>query len=462
MENKDLVELIKESNKFFIINELIPFLKIPSFTLNKEGINQAINFIIKYISEFSDDIQKIEGEVNPLIIAKVSGKIKTPILIYMMYDTQPVNELKKWESQPFQADIKKIPEFNNLGNCIIARGAYNSKTPLLSFLNIIKILKQKENLPISLFLVFDGEEEIGSPTFLKLISTKKSLFENCTHAYYPSTKQDIDGKAIIKLGYKGLISFSLRTTSKNKQVHSAYNNIIPNPCLDLLRLIDIIFKDNKIQIKSLSEEYKPLQKEQELLEKLSLNKDLGNILLKAGINQYSAQDSYQLFFNYLFKPTFNISTLKSGYLKEGIKNSIPNSALCNIDIRFAHQQSVDIIFDEISRLILSYSRNLNSDVEIIKNSAIESSRIDIDSVLVKSILKSYDKLEIQSEIWPISAAAAPLSKINTDLGMEYIAAGLGIGGNAHTYNEFIQFDSIIDARLSYFYFLFFCSEDLNF
>ncbi|MBY9008053.1 MAG: M20/M25/M40 family metallo-hydrolase [Candidatus Lokiarchaeota archaeon] len=458
IENEELVKIIEKKNESFIRNDLIPFLKISSCTLNKTGIHEATQYIINYISEFCDDIQQIEGKVNPLIIAKVSGKIDNPLLIYMMYDTQPINDLDKWLSPPFQADIRKIPSLIDLGDCIIARGAYNSKTPLLSFLNIIKILKANDSLPISLYLIIDGEEEIGSPTFLKLLTHNKSLFKHCIDAYYPSTKQDLDGKAIIKLGYKGIISLSLKTHTKNQQIHSAYNNIVPNPTLDLLSLINVIFNDKKIQIYSLCNEYKLSKQDRELTENLASNENIDKIMMKAGISHLSINDPSLLFQDYLFKPTFNISTLKSGHLKQGIKNSIPNSASCNIDIRFAHQLSTNTIFEEIEEIISLFSKNIISKVEIIRNNGLESSRVNRDSILIKSILKSFNKLEIQSEIWPISAAASPVSKIQSELGIDYLAAGLGIGGNAHSINEFIKLDSIINARISYFYFLVFYSK----
>jgi hypothetical protein len=66
---------------------------------------------------------------------------------------------------------------------------------------------------------------------------------------------------------------------------------------------------------------------------------------------------------------------------------------------------------------------------------------------------SFNCLGILTEIWPISAAAAPLSKIQHDLGLNFITGGLGIGGYAHAPNEFIQIKSIINSRLCNYLFL---------
>ena len=62
-------------------------------------------------------------------------------------------------------------------------------------------------------------------------------------------------------------------------------------------------------------------------------------------------------------------------------------------------------------------------------------------------------LEVPTEIWPLSAAAAPLSKIQKELGLNFITGGLGIGGFAHSPNEFIQVDSILNTRLGFNFFL---------
>ena len=67
--------IIKQSNQEFIQNELKPFLKIPSSTLNKEGIKKAVDFIKSYIKGFIEDIKIVEGEINPFLLAKAKGLI---------------------------------------------------------------------------------------------------------------------------------------------------------------------------------------------------------------------------------------------------------------------------------------------------------------------------------------------------------------------------------------------------
>ena len=458
---KRIIDLIRNSNKEFIEKELRPFLKIPSNTLNYEGIIRAKNYLISYITDFSKEIHEYKGEINPLIIAKVEGEIKEALLIYMMYDTQPISQENEWISNPFGAEIKIFPPpLDKLGNCIIARGAYNSKTPLLCFLNVIKNLKENRTLPISLVLLFDGDEEKGSLSLLKFLEKEKHrrLFKNCIDAYYPSAKQDLRQNSVLKLGYKGILSITIKVSSRNKEPHSAFSGMIPNPTTDLVSLLNTIYSNNKLQIYSLKHLYKLTSEEQSLIDVLMKDLDLNNIMKKAGIVQTVEEDPQKVFTNYLFNPTFNISTLKSGFLEEGAKNYVPNKAICNIDIRFAHDASAENIFKEIKEKVDYFSNRTKSQIEITKNVGYQSSRVRKDSILVKSLIKSAEVLGVSTELWPLSAAAAPLSKIQRELGLDFITGGLGIGGFAHSANEFIQYDSIINTRLSNYYFLKYYSE----
>jgi len=438
----------------FIEKELRPFLKIPSYTRNIQGIKEANEFIISYIDDFTDEISEYQGITNPLILANVEGKIKDKLLIYMMYDTQPINNEIEWISNPFGAEIHTLKSpLDMLGECIIARGAYNSKTPLISFLNIVREFKRNNELPISLLLLFEGEEEIGSPTLLKFIEEKKELFKDCIDVYYPSTKQDFSGKSIIKLGYKGILSLTITVSTKNKEPHSAYSAMIPNPATDLISILGSIYSNGEFQIETLKKPYEMTKEEELVLNELTKKLNLQNVKKKVGIQQTRENDPKSDFINYLFDPTFNISTLKSGFLEEGLKNYVPNNALCNLDIRFAHTASANKVFEEIKEKIDKFTKSSNSNIELVKHIGYESSRVSKDSLLVESLIKSANKLEVETEIWPISAAAAPFSKIQEVLGLNYVAGGLGIGGSAHSANEFIQYSSINNTRLSYYYFL---------
>ncbi len=237
--------------------------------------------------------------------------------------------------------------------------------------------------------------------------------------------------------------------------------MIPNPATELVALLNTIYSNNEFQIDSLKQPYQITDEEQSLINSLIKKVDIESIKQKAGIKQAVEKDPYKAFVGYLFNPTFNISTLKSGFLEKGSKNYVPNHALCNIDIRFAHHITIEEIFNEIKERVNNFSKNTKTQIHITKNIGYESSRVQNESFLVKSLKDSANVLGVSTELWPLSAAAAPLSKLQKELNLNFITGGLGIGGFAHSTNEFIQYDSIINTRLANYYFLDYYSELLK-
>ena len=137
-----------------------------------------------------------------------------------MYDTQPISKKEEWISKPYDAEIKNLPPpLNNLGKCIISRGSYNSKAPLISFLSIVSIQKKNNSLPISLLLLFDGEEEIGSPTLFKFLKENREMFKNINENH--------NAPAIL-MGQKELRLFGFDTID----VHFPRSGLIPSLVLN--------------------------------------------------------------------------------------------------------------------------------------------------------------------------------------------------------------------------------------
>ena len=95
------------------------FLRQISISATGEGIRETAEIVGDFISEIGGSVQYCGDEKFPIVYGKVDlGKPKT-LIIYGMYDIQPVEE-HKWGSPPFGAEIKNLA---NLGPCIIARRA---------------------------------------------------------------------------------------------------------------------------------------------------------------------------------------------------------------------------------------------------------------------------------------------------------------------------------------------------
>jgi acetylornithine deacetylase/succinyl-diaminopimelate desuccinylase-like protein len=134
------------------------FLRIRSVAGEKAGLLEAAEWIKQYVDLAGGKSELVGRKEAPIVFGKFEASKPKTLLIYGMYDVHPVSD-QAWSSPPFGAKIRVLPK---IGRSIIARGACNSKGPLIGLLNTIYSIKQMDEIPINLILTIEGEEENGS------------------------------------------------------------------------------------------------------------------------------------------------------------------------------------------------------------------------------------------------------------------------------------------------------------
>jgi acetylornithine deacetylase/succinyl-diaminopimelate desuccinylase-like protein len=108
------------------------------------------------------------------------------LLVYMMYDTQPFTG-EEWTSPPLEAKLVDIEPF---GKCVIARGAINTKGPLVAFLNALEsILAVGDEIPVNLKFMAQGDEELGSVDFARFVEEHKEMLGKADALYGPDASK---------------------------------------------------------------------------------------------------------------------------------------------------------------------------------------------------------------------------------------------------------------------------------
>ncbi len=137
-EVKDIFEYLEEnfSNDLAKTQE---FLRTKSISATGgEGIQETAELVKDLIIEVGGTSEVIETPGHPIVYGKLDEGAEYTLLIYSMYDVLPADE-PDWISDPWAAEIH---EFRDYGECIIARGAVNTKAPTISFFNAIKAYKK--------------------------------------------------------------------------------------------------------------------------------------------------------------------------------------------------------------------------------------------------------------------------------------------------------------------------------
>src|SRR5262249_26793513 len=133
---------------------------------------------------------------NPIVLGHIDAGAPKTLLIYGMYDVQPVAG-EDWIAPPFGGNKVTLPEF---GECIVSRGIMTSKGPLAGTFSVLESLqKTLGRLPVNVKFVAEGEEELGSKNLPAFVRSHKAELA-ADGAFFPFYSQDPSGKALFYLG----------------------------------------------------------------------------------------------------------------------------------------------------------------------------------------------------------------------------------------------------------------------
>lgn len=103
----------------------------------------------------SPDVRTVDAGGHPAVVAHFPGPAGAPTVgLYAHYDVQPTGPLAAWQSDPF-TPVERDGR-------LYARGAADDKGGLAVHLAALRAFDGKP--PVSVTLLVEGEEEIGSPT----------------------------------------------------------------------------------------------------------------------------------------------------------------------------------------------------------------------------------------------------------------------------------------------------------
>ena len=168
-----------QQNKERFFEELFSLLRIPSISAkpeHKEDMYRCARRLTELLKEAGADRADVyETAGHPVVFgSKDMGADKT-VLVYGHYDVQPPEPLEKWRTDPFEPVIAKDP--NNGEEAIYCRGANDDKGQLYMHVKAFRELLAKGELKHNVKFIFEGEEEIGSPSLPKWMEKNKDLLK---------------------------------------------------------------------------------------------------------------------------------------------------------------------------------------------------------------------------------------------------------------------------------------------
>ena len=342
-------EYYKKNEERFL-KELFEILRIPSVSSMKEHKGDMVKCANK-LTEFllaagADHAGVYETAGNPVVFGekKVDPKLPT-VLVYGHYDVQPVDPIELWKSDPFEPEIRN--------DAIYCRGANDDKGQLFMHVKAFEYLVKEGKLRHNIKFIFEGEEEIGSPSLAAWAKDHKDMLA-CDVILVSDTTMISEKVPSINCGMRGLAYLEVEVTGPNKDLHSGhYGGAVHNPINALCSMIDSLIDDKgHITVEGFYDNVVELNAE----ERAMFNRapfDMEEYKKSLDIADVKGEEGYTTLERTGIRPCLDVCGIWGGYTGEGAKTVLPSVAHAKISMRLVPNQNCDEIAEKFQKHFLA-------------------------------------------------------------------------------------------------------------
>ena len=224
---------IQENEERFL-DELFSLIRIPSISAqssHKDDIWACAERWKELLLEAGvDKAEVMPSTGNPLVYAeKVVSPDAPTVLVYSHYDVMPVEPLELWSSDPFEPVVKD--------GRIWARGADDDKGQAMIQVKAFEYMVRNGLLAHNMKFIFEGEEEIGSPSLNAFLVEHKELLKSDVILVSDTSMLGAELPSLTT-GLRGLAYWQVEVTGPNRDLHSGhFGGAVANPINVLCEMI---------------------------------------------------------------------------------------------------------------------------------------------------------------------------------------------------------------------------------
>ncbi len=338
------------------IRELSALVSLPNVATEPGDIRKNAEYLRDAFTRRGFSMRIVETTQSPVVVGERAGAAQAgarglDVTFYCHYDGQPVVASEWRDAGPFEPILRDGPL--EAGGRVVqlpasgpvnpdwrlyARSASDDKGPIAALLVALDLaIASKQPIRPTLRVVFEGDEEAGSPVLEKALvrldpPLKTDLVIMMDGPIHPS------GRPTFDFGARGIISAEITVFGARRDLHSGnYGNWAPNPALDLARLLASMKDDQgRVTIQGFYDDVVPLTaaEKQAIVEIPAVEGELMRALgfARPEVPDARLEERHNL-------PALNISGIGAGTVDGQGRTIIPAVATSRLDLRLV--QGID-------------------------------------------------------------------------------------------------------------------------
>ncbi len=433
--------------------KLLRFRSVSTDPIYQSELNQCAQWIAHEASQVGlKNARLMPTGGHPIVYAEwlEAGPDQPTVLFYAHYDVQPPDPLELWEHDPFEPVLR--------GGRLYARGVADNKAGVYVTLKAFEAYFSIEGkLPINVKVLFEGEEESGSPNIESFLFENKELLKADYMVINDGT--NAPGQPIVPAGVRGIISGEVKICGPQRDLHSgSYGGWVQNPAHVLGQII-ASFHDpsGRVAIDGFYDGVEPLTSDEQKLLRLAVENQsfIGELMEESGVTDPWAKEVAPLGERMWALPCLDINGVIAGYQGIGSKTIIPAEASFKFSARLAPGQDPDHIEQVFAAHVMRFE---NKHIKI--SISFETHARGVKSIpkgraadaINRAFAESWGKEPL---IYPEGGSVPLLGIFDRDFKMPILSMAYVTGGSAHSPNEYIHVDTLLHGVQCAVLFLFY-------
>lgn len=449
-----MIKTYISENEPRLLDELFSLIRIPSISAQPEHHDDMLACAERWrqllLEAGADEAMVMPSQGNPMVFAQktVNPEAKT-VLIYAHYDVMPAEPLELWKSAPFEPEVRD--------GYIWARGADDDKGQSFIQVKAFEYLVQNNLLTHNVKFIFEGEEEIGSPSLEAFCQGHRELLQ-ADVILVSDTSMLGANLPSLTTGLRGLAYWEIEVTGPNRDLHSGhFGGAVANPinvlCQMLARVVDA---DGRITVPGFYDDVEEVpQAERDMIAHIPFDEE--NYKAAIGVKELFGEKGYSTLERNSCRPSFDVCGIWGGYTGEGSKTVLPSKAHAKVSCRLVPHQD----HHKISQLFADYIQSIAPATVQVKVTPMHGGQGYVCPITLpayKAAEKGFEKAFGRKPLAVRRGGSIPIiSTFEQVLGIKTVLMGFGLESNAiHSPNENIPLDilrkgieAVVEFHLNY-------------